>query len=70
MIRAFLLAKATVAMFVLRRHFTSLIQILRGSVFFALALRTDRAPWISKVRKYVSPRLLMLPRRSLPPLEC
>ena len=69
MIRAFLFAKATVAMFLLRRHISWLSQSLRLSVLLWQCLSTERDQWISNVRKYLSPRLLIPPRRSLPPVE-
>jgi hypothetical protein len=41
------------------------------SVTTALArCRLLRAPWISNVRRYASPRQLISPSRACPPLEC
>ena len=42
------------------------------SVILVLAtvLLTERAPWISSLRRYESPRLLMPSSRFLPPVPC
>jgi len=49
--RAFLLARATAATFLCRRAATPTIQRLRGSVLLPAAWMTDRAPWMSSVRR-------------------
>ncbi|CAG7856573.1 hypothetical protein MCAMS1_01106 [biofilm metagenome] len=49
--RAFLLARATAAMFLLRLAHKLCNHLLLGSVLSPATLSTDRAPWISKVRK-------------------
>src|SRR6202789_1263256 len=63
--RAFLFAKATAARFLLLRSANAAPQCSAG---FARC-KTERAPWISKVRRYTSPRLLIPSKVDLPPLE-
>ena len=58
MMRAFLLATATMARFVPRRSRSSFTHRLNRSVFPTAVLTTARAPWTSRVRRCWSPRLL------------
>jgi hypothetical protein len=53
------------AIFAPRRSLTAPIQRLRGSRLRAAKRSARRAPWISNVRKYRSPRLLILNPRDL-----
>lgn len=68
MMRAFLLASATAAMFLLHL-FINLCSQLSGSALFSVNRMTARAPWTSKVRRQVSPCLLMPSNVYLLPLE-
>ena len=67
--RAFLFARATAAIFGLRRPATRANHPSARSGRRLRLSSTERAPWISNVRKYVSPRLLMPSRFVLPPEE-
>src|SRR6266567_4937178 len=68
-IRAILLASAIAATFVGRRA-NSAVSQGRCLVPWSLAWRiTARAPAVNRLRRYRSPRLLILPSFSLPPLE-
>src|SRR6266700_1859326 len=68
-IRAILLASAIAATFVGRRA-NSAVSQGRCLVPWSLAERiTASAPAVNRLRRYRSPRLLMLPSFSLPPLE-
>jgi len=66
--RAFLLASATASTLALRRLSNSFNQPLE-LVFLRIARIIEREPEVSSVRTYVSPRLLMLSRFVLPPLD-
>ena len=57
--RAVLLASATAALFLPRRATSPCSHTLNGSLRPPMPLTTARAPWISWLRRYVSPRLLM-----------
>jgi hypothetical protein len=70
MIRAFLFATATQAFVVPSLFCLSAIQRLRLSVFVTQRYTTDRASWMSNMRRYGSPRFEMPNRRCLFPLEC
>src|SRR5262245_37121834 len=59
MIRAFLLATATVARLKPRRARTSWAKRLMGSCLFGAVRTTARAPWTRSVRRRMSPRLVM-----------
>ncbi len=56
-------------MFLLRRVARLFTQRLRPSSLFLAALSAARAPCISNMRIYLSPRLLIPPSLFLPPLE-
>ena len=68
--RAFLFASATTAFCQPARAFSARTQRLIGSLRVCAELTTDFAPWISSVRRYASPRLVIVPRFVLPPEEC
>lgn len=70
MIRAFLLARATAALFLPHRVTNACSHRLRRSSFPSIRRITDRAPWTSSVRRYVSPRLLIPSRTGLSPVVC
>ena len=67
--RAVLFASATAALFLPRRATNPCSHTLKGSVRPSMRLTTARAPWISCVRKYLSPRLLMPRSWGSSPLE-
>src|SRR5690554_7104101 len=68
-IRAFLAANATAALLYPRRSTNSFAQRLSWSSLLASLAITARVPWINNVRRYLSPRLVILPNRGLPPVE-
>ena len=68
-IRACFAASATAATFTCRRSSSRRAQAALVSVFFSTTRRYPRAPCTSSVRKYPSPRRVIWPSRSLPPLE-
>ena len=67
--RAFLLAIATQAFCQPTRAVSCTSQREIGSSRLPALITADFAPWISSVRRYSSPRLVILPRLVLPPLE-
>jgi hypothetical protein len=69
MMRACLAASATAAILFPRRCFSCSAQRLLASVRLPVSWSTLRVPWINSVRRYTFLRLLMWPRRVLPPLE-
>jgi putative addiction module component (TIGR02574 family) len=60
--RAFLFASATTAFCQPERVFSANTQRLIGSVRVCAVFTTDFAPWISNVRTYVSPCLVIVPQ--------
>ena len=68
-IRAFLAAIATAARLYPRRSLSSFAQALGRSSFVSIVAITARVPWINNVRRYLSPCLVILPSRGLPPVE-
>ena len=62
MMRAFLAAIATHARLKPRRAMSAAAQRLKRSVRRASVISAERAPWINRVRRYTSPRLVMRPR--------
>jgi len=70
MMRAFLLATATIARFIPRPSRSALTHRLNGSDLVPDTRTTDRAPCTNSVRRCLSPRLLMPIKRRLSPLEC
>lgn len=65
MIRAFLLANATAALFFPCRATNDRSHRLRRSSFPSSQRIAARAPWISSVRRYLSPRLLIARRTAI-----
>ena len=65
-VRASLLAKATTATFVCTRCVSARSEPPRGVALVSSPGRADRAPWISSLRRYLLPRLVMPTRRGLP----
>jgi hypothetical protein len=69
MSRAFLAAIATAARLYPRRSTSSRAQRLRRSFLSGNFAITAWVPWINNVRRYLSPRLVILPSWTLPPVE-
>ena len=67
--RAFLAAIATHARLKPQRAMRAAAQQLSRSVRRDKVINAERAPRISSVRRYTSPRLVMRPRMVLPPVE-
>ena len=67
--RAALFAIATTATFVLRRSSSPSIHLFTGALRRCAVQSAERAPWISNVRRYASPRLLMPNSTVLPPVD-
>ena len=65
--RAIFLAMATTATLGCRRALSAVAQRLVGSSLRSMQRRTARAPRMSRVRGYASPRLLMPSSRARPP---
>jgi hypothetical protein len=68
--RAFLFASATAAILGPRRSLSASIHTLRRARMLGEQRSAERAPWINRVRRYRSPRLLIPSSIVRSPLEC